>query len=169
MAGGDLARYNREIYRLHTVIGILFNHESERRGFEFVTRKISSTVARIARGLSDELVLGNLDARRDWGYAPDYVRAMWMMMQQDSPDDFVIASGVSHTVREFVDNAFEVVGLQADRYVKMDSRLFRPGETNELRGNASKAHTRLGWEPVLTLDGIIERMLEADLRRLPNL
>jgi GDPmannose 4,6-dehydratase len=151
---------------LFVVIGILFNHESERRGFEFVTRKISNTVARIARGLSQELVLGNLEARRDWGYAPEYVRAMWTMLQQESPADYVIASGVSHSVREFVAKAFEVVGLHSEAYLETDQRLFRPAEINELRGDATKARLALGWAPTLGFEGIVERMVEADLRRL---
>jgi GDPmannose 4,6-dehydratase len=166
VAGLHLARNYREAYGMFAVIGILFNHESERRGFEFVTRKTSSTVAKIKRGLAEELVLGNLDARRDWGYAPEYVRAMWNMLQQDAPEDYVIASGVSHTVREFVEKAFEVVGLPWDRYVKADERLYRPTEINELRGDASKARDRLGWTPCVRFERLVEIMVEADLRRL---
>lgn len=166
VAGLHLARNYREAYGMFAVIGILFNHESERRGFEFVTRKISTTVAKIKKGLATELVLGNLDARRDWGYAPEYVHAMWTMLQQDAPDDYVIASGVSHTVREFVEKAFDVVGLSWERHVKTDKRLFRPTEINELRGDSSKAHGAIGWEPNLGFDRIVELMIEADLRRL---
>jgi GDPmannose 4,6-dehydratase len=166
VAGVHLARSYREAYGLFVVIGILFNHESERRGFEFVTRKISSTVARIARGLSDELVLGNLEARRDWGYAPEYVRAMRMMLQQETPTDYVIASGASHSVQDFVARAFQVVGLTPEAYVKTDERLYRPMEINELRGDASRAGHDLGWSPTLSFEGIVERMVEADLRRL---
>ena len=166
VAGLHLTRNYREAYGMFAVIGILFNHESERRGYEFVTRKISSTVAKIKRGLASELVLGNLDARRDWGYAPEYVHAMWTMLQQDAPDDYVIASGVSHTVREFVEKAFEVVGLPSERFVRTDSRLYRPTEIQELRGDASKAVVRLGWSPTMSLDQIVETMVEGDLRRV---
>jgi GDPmannose 4,6-dehydratase len=166
VAGLHLARNYREAYGMFAVIGILFNHESERRGFEFVTRKISTTVARIKRGLATELVLGNLDARRDWGYAPEYVHAMWTMLQQDRPDDFVIASGVSHSVREFVEKAFEVAGLSWEQHVQTDERLYRPTEINELRGDASKAQRRLGWSPKLGFERVVEIMVEADLRRL---
>ena len=166
VAGVHLARSYREAYGLFAVIGILFNHESERRGFEFVTRKISSTVARIARGLSNELILGNLDARRDWGYAPEYVQAMWIMLQQDTPGDYVIASGVSHSVREFVGKAFDAVGLPWRQYVKTDERLYRPTEINELRGDATKARQQLGWSPGLSFEQIVVRMVEADLGRL---
>jgi GDPmannose 4,6-dehydratase len=123
VAGLHLTRNYREAYGMFAVLGILFNHESERRGFEFVTRKISSTVARIKHGLATELVLGNLDARRDWGYAPEYVHAMWTMLQQETPDDYVIASGVSHSVREFVEKAFDVAGPSWERHVKTDERL----------------------------------------------
>jgi GDPmannose 4,6-dehydratase len=165
VAGLHLTRSYREAYGMFAVIGILFNHESERRGYEFVTRKISSTVAKIKRGLASELALGNLDARRDWGYAPEYVRAMWTMLQQDHPDDYVIASGVSHSVREFVAKAFEVVGLPWERYVKTDERLYRPTEINELRGDASKAQRRLGWSPNLRFEQVVETMVEADLSR----
>jgi GDPmannose 4,6-dehydratase len=166
VAGVHLTRNYRESYGLFAVVGILFNHESERRGFEFVTRKISSTVAKIKRGLATELVLGNLDARRDWGYAPEYVQAMWSMLQQSTPDDYVIATGISHTVREFVDKAFDVVGLAPEAYVKTDARLYRPMEINELRGDASRAGRDLGWSPTLKFEGIVERMVEADLRRV---
>jgi len=166
VAGVHLTRNYREAYGLFAVIGILFNHESERRGYEFVTRKISSTAAKIKRGLAAELVLGNLDAHRDWGYAPEYVRAMWTMLQQDAPDDYVIASGVSHSVQEFVEKAFDVIGLPWQQYVKTDERLFRPAEIHELRGDASKARHRLGWSPSVAFDQIVETMVEADLRRL---
>jgi GDPmannose 4,6-dehydratase len=166
VAGLHLARNYREAYGMFAVIGILFNHESERRGFEFVTRKISSTVAKIKKGLATELVLGNLDARRDWGYAPEYVHAMWTMIQQDAPDDYVIASGVSHSVREFVEKAFDVAGLSWEQFVRTDKRLYRPTEINELRGDARKAERRLGWSPNLGFDQVVEAMVEGDLRRL---
>jgi len=166
LAGLHLTRNYREAYGMFAVIGILFNHESERRGFEFVTRKISSTVAKIKQGLATELVLGNLDARRDWGYAPEYVHAMWTMLQQDVPDDHVIASGVSHSVREFVEKAFDVVGLSWERHVKTDKRLYRPTEINELRGDAGKAHSALGWSPNLGFEQVVEIMVEGDLKRL---
>lgn len=166
VAGVHLTRNYREACRMFAAIGILFNHESERRGFEFVTRKITSTVARIKRGLATELVLGNLDARRDWGYAPEYVQAIWTMLQQDAPDDYVIASGVSHSVREFVAKAFDVAGLPWERYVKTDERLYRPTEIHELRGDARKARVRIGWSPTMNFDQIVERMVEGDLRLL---
>jgi GDPmannose 4,6-dehydratase len=164
VAGLHLTRNYREAYGMYAVIGLLFNHESERRGFEFVTRKISSTVAKIKHGLATELVLGNIDARRDWGYAPEYVHAMWTMLQQEAPDDYVIASGVSHTVREFVERAFDAVGLPWEPYVRSDPRLHRPTEINELRGDATKARQRFGWSPGLSFEQIVVRMVEADLR-----
>jgi GDPmannose 4,6-dehydratase len=151
---------------MFAVVGILFNHESERRGYEFVTREVSSTVARIKRGLADELVLGNLDARRDWGYAPEYVEAMWMMLQRDAPDDYVVASGVSHTAREFVEKALDMVDLPWERYGRTDERLYRPTEIHELRGDASRARARIGWSPKVGFDRIVEIMVEADLRQL---
>jgi GDPmannose 4,6-dehydratase len=173
VAGVHLTRNYRESYGLFSVVGILFNHESERRGYEFVTRKISNTVAKIKRGLATELVLGNLDARRDWGYAPEYVRMMWSMLQQDVPDDYVVGTGVSHTVREFVESAFGVVNLPWERYVRIDERLYRPAEIRELRSDASKAGAKLGWRPGLAFEQIVETMVKADLERvsqgpLPN-
>jgi GDPmannose 4,6-dehydratase len=166
VAGLHLTRNYREAYGLFASVGILFNHESERRGFEFVTRKITSTVAKIKRGLATELVLGNLDARRDWGYAPEYVGAMWAMLQQDAPDDFVIASGISHTVREFVQKAFDVVGLSWDRYLTTETRFYRPAEIHDLRGDAAKAKQRLGWSPMMNFDQLVETMVEGDMRLL---
>lgn len=166
VAGLHLTRNYREAYGLFAVVGILFNHESERRGYEFVTRKISSTVAKIKTGLANELVLGNLDARRDWGYAPEYVRAMWKMLQQPEPDDYVIASGVSHSVREFVVEAFHVVGLPWEQHVKTDARLFRPTEINELRGDTGKARAKLDWSPNLGFRQIVQAMVNADLERI---
>jgi GDPmannose 4,6-dehydratase len=156
----------RESYGLFAVSGILFNHESPRRGLEFVTRKISDGVARIKRGLADELVLGNLDAERDWGYAGDYVDAIWKMLQQDDPDDYVIATGAPHSVREFGELAFAHVGLDPERYVKSDPQFLRPAEVDRLVGDASKAKRVLGWEPKHSFTSLIEMMVEADLERL---
>jgi GDPmannose 4,6-dehydratase len=156
----------RESYGLYAVSGILFNHESPRRGLEFVTRKISDGVARIKLGLADELVLGNLDAERDWGYAGDYVDAMWRMLQQDEPDDYVIATGDPHSVREFSELAFAHVGLDAEQYVKSDPEFLRPAEVDHLVGDASKARSALGWEPRHTFRDLVEMMVDADLERL---
>lgn len=154
----------REAYGLFAANGILFNHESPRRGETFLTRKVTRGVASILAGRSDSLYLGNLDARRDWGYAPEYVEAMWLMLQQPSPDDFVIATGEMHTVREFVAAAFGLVGLDWQAHVKIDPRYFRPTEVDELCGNASKATDVLGWRPRTTFDGLTRLMLDADLR-----
>jgi GDPmannose 4,6-dehydratase len=156
----------RESYGLFACSGILFNHESPRRGKEFVTRKISHAVARIQRGLQKELRLGNLDARRDWGFAGDYVRAMWMMLRQAKPDDFVIATGEDHTVREFCRIAFDHVGLDWKRHVIVDPALFRPAEVNLLRGNPAKARRRLGWKPEVSFERLVRMMVDADLERL---
>jgi GDPmannose 4,6-dehydratase len=144
--------------------GILFNHESARRGYEFVTRKITSTVARISAGLADELRLGNLDARRDWGHAADYVRAMRLMLQRDEPDDYVVATGETHTVREFCERAFARAGLDWERHVKCDERLYRPAEVDILVGDSSKARRELGWEPTYTFERLVDEMVDADLR-----
>jgi GDPmannose 4,6-dehydratase len=156
----------RESYDIYAVSGILFNHESERRGKEFVTRKISDGVARIKLGLAHELRLGNLDARRDWGFAGDYVRAMWLMMNQPAADDFVIATGVTRSVREFVAAAFAVAGLEWERYVVVDPRYYRPAEVDLLIGDASKARRVLGWQPETSFEQLVERMVAADLDRL---
>ncbi|HMK07848.1 MAG TPA: GDP-mannose 4,6-dehydratase [Anaerolineales bacterium] len=166
VAGVHLTRSYREAHGLFAVVGILYNHESERRGPEFVTRKISSSVARIKLGLAESLTLGNLEARRDWGYAPEYVGAIWQMMQRDTPDEFLIATGVSHSVREFVEKAFAVVGLPWQDYLRTDERFFRANESVELRGNPGKARSLLGWSPTVSFDQIVERMVEADLERL---
>ncbi|CAN5160467.1 MAG: GDP-mannose 4,6-dehydratase [Pyrinomonadaceae bacterium] len=163
VAGFDLTRNYREAYGLFCVGGILFNHESPRRGFEFVTRKITSTVARIKTGLATELRLGNLDARRDWGHAADYVRAMHLMLQQDEPDDFVVAMGEAHTVREICERAFAEVGLDYREYVTIDARFQRPAEVELLVGDATKARRVLGWEPRYTFAEIVKEMVEADL------
>ena len=156
----------RESYDLFAVSGILFNHESPRRGLEFVTRKITDGVARIKLGLADELRLGNLDAKRDWGYAGDYVRAMWMMLNQDEPVDYVIASGQEHSVREFVEIAFDYAGLDPDRHVRVDPAFVRSAEVDRLVGNAARAHRELGWEPRLSFRDLVELMVDADVARL---
>jgi GDPmannose 4,6-dehydratase len=156
----------RESYGLFAVSGILFNHESPRRGLEFVTRKISDGVARIKLGLADELRLGNLDAKRDWGFAGDYVDAMWRMLQRDEARDYVVATGEAHSVREFVEVAFEHVGLEPERYVTIDPSLIRPAEVDHLVGDASRARAELGWEPRLPFRELIEMMVDADLARL---
>src|ERR1051326_3606248 len=158
----------REAYNLFAVNGLLFNHESPRRGETFVSRKITRAVARIKAGLQDKLYLGNLDALRDWGYAPDYVRAMWMMLQQPSPDDFVIATGESHTIREFLDLAFGRVGLDWQQYVEIDPRYFRPSEVDHLRGDASKAKKVLGWEPTVRFPELVALMVDADIQLLED-
>ena len=156
----------RESYGLFAVSGILFNHESPRRGLEFVTRKISDGVARIKLGLSSELRLGNMDAKRDWGFAGDYVRAMWLMLQQDDPSDYVIATGVEHSVQAFVDIAFAHVGLDAAKHVVIDQEFMRPAEVDHLVGDATKARGELGWEPRVSFQQLVEMMVDADLERL---
>jgi GDPmannose 4,6-dehydratase len=156
----------RESYDLFAVSGILFNHESSRRGVEFSTRKITDGVARIKLGLADTLVLGNLDAKRDWGYAADYVEAMWLMLQQDEPEDYVIATGVEHSVRDCVDIAFAHAGLDPNDHVRIDPRYLRPAEVDHLVGDASKAKEKLGWEPRTSFRDLIEMMVDADLERL---
>ena len=156
----------RESYGLFAVSGMLFNHESPRRGLEFVTRKVSDGVARIKLGLADTLSIGNLDARRDWGFAGDYVRAMWQMLQQDQPEDYVIATGVSHSVRELVEIAFARVGLDWRRYVRQDPSLLRPAEVDHLLGDSTKAQKELGWTPSVDFKGVVEMMVDADLERL---
>jgi GDPmannose 4,6-dehydratase len=156
----------RESYGLFAVSGILFNHESPRRGLEFVTRKVTDGVARIKLGLADHLALGNLDAKRDWGFAGDYVRAMWMMLQQPKADDYVIATGISHSVSELVEVAFRHAGLDWKKYVRTDPALLRPAEVDHLIGDASKAKRVLGWEPKMTFEGLIEMMVDEDIKRL---
>ena len=156
----------RESYGIFASSGILFNHESPRRGKEFVTRKITHAVASIKLGLADELRLGNLDSRRDWGFAGDYVRAMWMMLQQRKAEDYVIATGEDHSVREFCEIAFDHAGLDWKKYVRIDSKLFRPAEVNKLRGNAAKARRRLKWKPRVGFQKLVTMMVDADLKRL---
>jgi GDPmannose 4,6-dehydratase len=156
----------RESYGLHATSGILFNHESPRRGLEFLPRKISHGVARIKLGLDDELRLGNMDSRRDWGFAGDYVKAMWMMLQRDEPEDYVIATGETHSVRELVELAFSHVDLDWEKYVVQDERFMRPAEVDLLVGDASKAGRELGWEPVITFRARVEMMVDADLEML---
>jgi GDPmannose 4,6-dehydratase len=159
----------RESYNLFAVSGILFNHESPRRGLEFVTRKVSDAVARIKLGLGGSLALGNLDARRDWGFAGDYVRAMWLMLQQDRPDDYVVASGIAHSVRELVEAAFGHAGLEWRQYVRVDQGLLRPAEVDHLIGNPAKARSALGWEPTVDFGGLVAMMVDADIARLKTL
>jgi GDPmannose 4,6-dehydratase len=159
----------RESYNIFACSGICFNHESPRRGLEFISRKVSDGVARIKLGLTDHLKLGNLEARRDWGFAKDFVEAMWLMLQQDHPDDYVIATGVSHSVRDLVVTAFDYVGLPTEPYVVIDPKLFRPAEVDILVGDASKAKTKLGWTPTSSFKEMIHTMVEADLKRLANL
>jgi GDPmannose 4,6-dehydratase len=153
----------REAYNLFACSGILFNHESPRRGETFVTRKITRALAQILAGNQEKLYLGNLDARRDWGYAPEYVECMWKMLQQDSPDDYVIGTGESHSVREFVETAFSYAGLDWKKHVEVDSRYFRPTEVDYLLADASKARTKLGWEPRLTFTELVKVMVDADV------
>jgi GDPmannose 4,6-dehydratase len=156
----------RESYNLFAVSGILFNHESPRRGVEFVTRKVTDGVARIKLGLAGSLALGNLDAQRDWGFSGDYVRAMWLMLQQSQPDDYVIATGESHSVRELVELAFDHVQLDWKRYVQLDPKFLRPAEVDHLIGDASKARTALGWRPDVDFPSLVRMMVNADLERL---
>jgi GDPmannose 4,6-dehydratase len=156
----------RESYGLYAVSGILFNHESPRRGIEFVTRKVTDGVARIRLGLATELLLGNLDARRDWGFAGDYVDAMWRMLQQEQPQDYVIGTGVSHSVRDLVETAFSHVGLDWARYVRTDPRHMRPAEVDVLTADPSKARAELGWEPKVSFRELVGMMVDADLERL---
>ncbi len=164
--GHNITINYRESYGLHASSGILFNHESPRRGETFVTRKITRAVAHIKYGLQDMLYLGNLDARRDWGYAPDYVRAMWLMLQQSRPDDYVIGTGEAHSVRDFVELAFCHANLDWRDYVKVDPRYFRPAEVDDLRADPSKARAILDWEPVVTFPELVALMVDADLARV---
>jgi len=156
----------RESYNMYCCSGILFNHESERRGREFVTRKVTDGVARIKLGMATELRLGNLDSKRDWGFAGDYVRAMWLMLQQDTPDDYVIATGETHTVKRLVEVAFAAAGLNWEKHVVIDPAFVRPAEVDLLIGDPAKAKAKLGWKPEVTFEQLVERMVRADLARL---
>ena len=160
----NLVRNYRESYGMFAVTGILFNHESERRGYEFVTRKISNAVAEIYHGVSDELTLGNIHSIRDWGYAPDYVEAMWKIMQLDEPNDIVIATGKTYTVRDFCERAFEHVGLDWKKYVKTSGEFIRPAELDWLRGDSSKAVEMIDWEPTVDFHELVERMVDNDIK-----
>jgi GDPmannose 4,6-dehydratase len=163
VAGYHLAKNYRSQYGIFAAQGILYNHESPRRGYEFVTRKIVSAAVKIKLGLQDHLVLGNLDAWRDWGYAPDYVRAMWLMLQADAPDAYVIATGETHSVREFVETAFSIAGLDYRRHVRTDPQLFRPSENVQLCGDPSRARHKLGWTRSLTFPDIVRTMVESEM------
>ena len=164
VTGYDLTRNYREAYKVFGCTGILFNHESPRRGFEFVTRKISHSVARIKLGLQKDLKLGNLNALRDWGHAKDYVEAMWLMLQQRKPEDFVIGTGRQHSVKEFAKVAFSIVGLNYKDYVKVDKKLFRPSEVDTLLANCSKARKKLKWKPKVSFSNLVKDMVESDLK-----
>jgi GDPmannose 4,6-dehydratase len=163
VAGFDLTRNYREAYGMFCLSGILFNHESPRRGYEFVTRKITSTVARIKAGLATELRLGNLEAKRDWGHAADYIQAMHAMLQQDEPDDYVVATGETHTVREFCELAFANAGLDYQDFVKVDEQFYRAAEVDLLKGDSSKARRQLGWEPRYAFEELVAEMVQSDL------
>ena len=162
----NLCRNYRESYGLHISSGILFNHESPRRGETFVTRKITRAAANIKMGIQDDLLLGNLDAKRDWGFAGDYVEAMWLMLQQETPDDFVVATGETHTVKEFLQVVFDYAGLDINKYVKIDERLFRPHEVPLLLGDPTKAKDKLGWEPKIGFEALAKMMYDEDLKDL---
>ena len=163
VTGYELTRNYREAYNLHASSGILFNHESPKRGFEFVTRKITHSVARIKKGLQEKLKLGNIKSKRDWGYAKDYVIAMWLMMQQDEPDDFVIGTGIEHSVEQFAKIAFSHVGLNYKDYIIKDERLFRPAEVDSLIADCTKAKTKLNWSPKISFEELIVMMVENDM------
>ena len=165
--GHWITKNYRESYDMFNCCGILFNHESERRGIEFVTRKITDGVARIHLGLQDKIMLGNLDAKRDWGYSPDYCEAMWLMLQQDTPNDYVIATGETHSIREFLDYAFEHIGITDwKKYVGQDSRFMRPAEVDVLRGDSTKAQSELGWKPKTSFPQLVYKMVGNDIERL---
>lgn len=167
--GHWITKNYRESYNMFACSGILFNHESERRGYEFVTRKISDGVAKIYLGLADHISLGNLDAKRDWGYAPDYVEAMWLMLQQDKADDYVIATGETRSIREFLDKAFSYVGITDwSSYIKQDPRFMRPAEVDVLRGDYNKAKKELGWEPKTSFNDMVKKMVDNDINKLKN-
>ncbi len=163
MAGFELTRNYREAHEMFALSGILFNHESPRRGAEFVTRKITSGAAKIKLGLENEIRLGNLDAKRDWGHARDYVTAMWLMLQRDEPDDYVVATGESHSVKDFLETAFTQVGLDYRKYLVIDEKLYRPSEVYILTGDASKAREKLNWFPTASFEDLVKEMVEGDL------
>ena len=158
----------RESYGIFAASGILFNHESPRRGLEFVTKKVTNAVAKIKLGLTESLYLGNLDAKRDWGYAKDYVEAMWLMLQQESPDDYVISTGETHSVKEWVEASFSCLDLDWEKYVKMDEKLLRPAEVDLLIGDSTKARDKLGWKPQVNFEGLVKLMVEHDYNELKN-
>jgi len=165
--GHWITKNYRESYDMYACSGILFNHESEKRGIEFVTRKISDGVARIKLGLADDITLGNLDAKRDWGYAPDYVEAMWLMLQQETPEDYVIATGETHSIKDFLTEAFNHVGIEDwSKYIKQDPRFMRPAEVDVLRGDYSKAKDGLGWKPKTTFKELVKKMVDNDIKTL---
>jgi GDPmannose 4,6-dehydratase len=168
LGGFHLTRNYREAYGINAVSGILFNHESPRRGLEFVTRKVCHTAARIKLGLAKELRMGNLEARRDWGYSGDYVQAMWLMLQQDRPDDYVIATGKTHSVKDLIELAFSQLQLDWKDWVVADERLYRPSEIHDLRGDHSKASRELSWEPAMSFDQLIRTMVDEDFEKLKN-
>lgn len=165
--GHWITKNYRESYNIFACSGILFNHESERRGIEFVTRKISDGVARIYLGLENSITLGNLEAKRDWGYAPDYVEAMWLMLQQDEADDYIIATNTTRSIREFLDEAFKVIGIENwEPYIKQDPKFMRPAEVDVLKGNYTKAQTKLGWSPKTSFEQLVEIMVENDIKNV---
>ncbi len=166
VAGFDLTRNYREVYNLHACSGIMFNHESPRRGFEFVTRKITSYTARIKLGLENRIKLGNIEAKRDWGHAKEYVNAMWLMLQQDEPDDYVVASGETHSVKEFLELAFNHVDLDYRDYLEIDERLYRPAEIIQLQGDAARARNHLGWSPKISFQELVIEMVDNDIALL---
>jgi GDPmannose 4,6-dehydratase len=166
VAGYYLTQNYREAYSLFTCNGICFNHESPRRGFEFVTRKITYTVARIKLGLAKELRLGNIHAKRDWGFAGDYVKAMWLMLQRDKPDDYVIATGETHSVKEFASIAFAYAGLDWKKYIVVDKKFYRPAEVNILKGDYGKARGKLRWEPTVKFPDLVKMMVDSDLKNI---
>ena len=166
VAGFDLTRNYRESYGLHTSTGILFNHESERRGFEFVTRKITQAVAMIKLKKQKYLELGNLEAQRDWGYAPEYIEAMWLMLQQKKPDDYVVGTGKTYSIKYFVENAFDIVGLKYQKYVKINKIYFRPAEVDLLIADYSKIRKKIGWRPKTGIEKLIKKMVINDLKLL---
>ena len=167
--GHWITKNYRESYDIFASSGILFNHESERRGIEFVTRKITDGVARIYLGLQDKITLGNLDAKRDWGYAPDYVEAMWLILQQDEPSDYVISTGETHSIKEFLDLAFQHIGITDwKKYVEQDPRFMRPAEVDLLRGDSTKAYNELGWKPKTSFEELVGKMVKGDIERIKN-